>query len=156
MAGAQDQQDLFPRAGGDEQSVVIKDRCVLRTQHGHRVVLVAGIVLAQYAGADRMAEAPRWSAWWLHPRCPFVMPRCSEQEPVVAEHSPPPSRGVSPLRRHRRMNAGDLKPLIQRADRALAVMKRPDGAQAQQWCHIVSSGAGDRSRLGRSRHRAPG
>jgi hypothetical protein len=30
---------------------------VIRTQHGHRVVIVSGIVLAQFAVGDRMAEA---------------------------------------------------------------------------------------------------
>jgi transposase len=36
---------------------VINDRCQLRTQDGHRVVLVSSIVLAQYAIGDAMAEA---------------------------------------------------------------------------------------------------
>ena len=36
---------------------IINERCVLRTQDGHRVVLVCGIVLAQYAVGDAMAEA---------------------------------------------------------------------------------------------------
>jgi transposase len=36
---------------------VINDRCLFRTQDGHRVVIVSGIILAQYAVSDRMAEA---------------------------------------------------------------------------------------------------
>jgi transposase len=36
---------------------VINDRCLFRTQDGHRVVIVSGIILAQYAVGDRMAEA---------------------------------------------------------------------------------------------------
>ena len=36
---------------------VINDRCLFRTQDGHRVVIVSGITLAQYAVSDRMAEA---------------------------------------------------------------------------------------------------
>jgi len=36
--------------------VAVNARCLVRTQDGHRVVLVAGIVLCQYSIADRMAE----------------------------------------------------------------------------------------------------
>jgi len=36
---------------------VINDRCLFRTQDGHRVVIVSGIILAHYAVNDRMAEA---------------------------------------------------------------------------------------------------
>jgi hypothetical protein len=35
----------------------INHRCLIRTQDGHRVVIGAGVVLAQYAVGDRMAEA---------------------------------------------------------------------------------------------------
>jgi transposase len=57
MTGDQDERELFARPSGDDLPVVINDRCLVRTQHGHRVVIVAGIVLAQYAVDDRMAEA---------------------------------------------------------------------------------------------------
>src|SRR2546428_1894 len=57
MAGEQDQRGLFPKPSADENAVVVNDRCLIRTQHGHRVVIVSGIVLAQYAVDDRMAEA---------------------------------------------------------------------------------------------------
>ncbi len=50
-------QDLFPECHNPEDVQVINDRCLVRTQDGHRVVLVCGIILAQYAVADRMAEA---------------------------------------------------------------------------------------------------
>jgi len=36
---------------------VINDRGLVRTQDGHRVVIVSGVVLAHYALGDRMAEA---------------------------------------------------------------------------------------------------
>src|ERR1019366_3203451 len=49
--------DLFPDTRNPEHTRVINDRCLLKTQEGHRVVLVSGMVLAQYALADRMAEA---------------------------------------------------------------------------------------------------
>jgi hypothetical protein len=38
-------------------SVAINDRCQIRTQGDHRVVMVSGIVLTHYTTADRMAEA---------------------------------------------------------------------------------------------------
>ena len=49
--------DLFPDLRNPEGTWIINDRCMVRTQHGHCVVIVAGIVLAQYAATDRMAEA---------------------------------------------------------------------------------------------------
>jgi transposase len=56
MADAQS-QELFPNFHNPEGLQVINDRCLVRTQAGHRVVIVSGIVLAQYAVTDRMAEA---------------------------------------------------------------------------------------------------
>ncbi|HYV29520.1 MAG TPA: helix-turn-helix domain-containing protein [Candidatus Binatia bacterium] len=49
--------DLFPEAGNPDGTRVINERCLVRTQDGHRVVIVAGMVLAQYAVSDRMSEA---------------------------------------------------------------------------------------------------
>jgi transposase len=57
MAGAGEQSDLFPDATTPEDTTVVNDRCLVRTQHGHRVVIVSGVVLAQYAVGDQMAEA---------------------------------------------------------------------------------------------------
>ncbi len=56
MAAAQN-QELFPGLHNPEGLRVINDRCLLRTREGHRVVIVSGIVLAQYGVSDRMAEA---------------------------------------------------------------------------------------------------
>ena len=56
MATAQN-QELFPDFHNPEGLRVINDRCLVRTQGGHRVVIVSGIILAQYAVTDRMAEA---------------------------------------------------------------------------------------------------
>ena len=50
-------EDLFPEARNPESTRVINDRCLLRSQEGHCVVIVSGVVLAQYAQCDRMAEA---------------------------------------------------------------------------------------------------
>jgi transposase len=49
--------DLFPEVRNPTGLFVINDRCLVRNQGGHTVVLVSGIVLAQYAQGDHMAEA---------------------------------------------------------------------------------------------------
>jgi hypothetical protein len=48
--------DLFPDAQNPEGTQVINERCLLRTQGGHRVVLVSGMSLAQYAVGDGMSD----------------------------------------------------------------------------------------------------
>jgi len=55
--GAVASGDLFPDLRNPEGTRVINERCLVRTQDGHRVVIVSGMVLAQYGLADRMAEA---------------------------------------------------------------------------------------------------
>jgi hypothetical protein len=56
MAGPQ--EELFTgKSAPADGTVAVNARCLVRTQGGHRVVLVAGIVLCQYAVGDRMAEA---------------------------------------------------------------------------------------------------
>ncbi len=50
-------EDLFPEVRNPPHLRVINDRCLMRTQDGHRVVIVSGVVLAQYALEDRMAQA---------------------------------------------------------------------------------------------------
>ena len=55
--GAAKTEDLFPEVRNPEGTQIINERCTIRTQDGHRVVLVSGIVLASYAVTDRMAEA---------------------------------------------------------------------------------------------------
>ncbi len=55
MAGPQ--EELFRGKGTPDGTVAVNARCLVRTQDGHRVVLVAGIVLCQYSVGDRMAEA---------------------------------------------------------------------------------------------------
>jgi hypothetical protein len=57
MAGDQNQQALIPEPRRDDGAVVVNHRCLIRAHDGHRVVLVSGVVLAQYAVEDRMAEA---------------------------------------------------------------------------------------------------
>jgi len=55
MAGPA-QRDLFP-ADGAGDTVAINGRCLVRTRDGHRVILVAGMPVAQYAVGDALAEA---------------------------------------------------------------------------------------------------
>ena len=57
MAEATRPGDLFPQSGAPEGAIVVNERCLVRTQDGHRIVLVAGIPLVQYALGDGMAEA---------------------------------------------------------------------------------------------------
>jgi len=57
MAGRHEQSELFPSSGLPEGVRVVNDRCLIRTQDGHQVVMVSGIVLAQYAVDDHTAEA---------------------------------------------------------------------------------------------------
>ena len=57
MAKIARQGELFPTPTPPEGTVVINDRCLIRTQDGHRLVIVSGIVLSQYALDDHMAEA---------------------------------------------------------------------------------------------------
>ena len=57
MREAERQSGLFSSLCPPDAAVAINDRCVIRTRDGHRVVVVSGVVLAQYAVGDRMAEA---------------------------------------------------------------------------------------------------
>jgi transposase len=57
MAQSDGQGRLFADPTPPEGVVVVDDRCVVRTGDEHRVVIVSGVVLAQYALGDRMAEA---------------------------------------------------------------------------------------------------
>jgi len=49
--------DLFPDLRNPEGACFVNPRCLIRTQGGHRVVVVSGMPLAQYAVGDRMSEA---------------------------------------------------------------------------------------------------
>ena len=57
MGGKQTQSELFPSQQPADGISVVNDRCTIRTQDGHRVVIVSGIVLSQYAVGDHTAEA---------------------------------------------------------------------------------------------------
>jgi transposase len=55
--GAEKTDDLFPHVRNPAGTLIINDRCLIRTEGELRVVLVSGIVLAQYVLSDLMAEA---------------------------------------------------------------------------------------------------
>jgi len=57
MAASERTGDLFPNAGSPTGTVIMNEHCLVRTLDDHRVVIVAGVVLAHYAVGDRMAEA---------------------------------------------------------------------------------------------------
>ena len=57
MATAASTGELFPDPGAPAGVAVINERCVLRTQDRHRLVIVGGVVVAHYAIKDRMAQA---------------------------------------------------------------------------------------------------
>ena len=97
-------QRLFPDAPGEEQVVVLNDRCMVRTQDGLRIVLVAGVPLAQYAVGDRMAEA--------HAMVSLVEQGWADQNDVARAFE----CATRTVRRHqRRFEAGGLSALGRRA-----------------------------------------
>ena len=49
--------DLFAELRNPEGTRIINDRCRLRTQAGHCIVLISGIIPAPCAAADHMARA---------------------------------------------------------------------------------------------------
>jgi transposase len=51
------QGELFAEVNAPDGATLVNARCLVRTQEGHRLVIVAGVVMAQYALGDRMAEA---------------------------------------------------------------------------------------------------
>lgn len=52
-----EQSELFDEVGGCEGVQVVNERCVVRTQDGRRVVIVASLPLVEYPVGDRTAEA---------------------------------------------------------------------------------------------------
>jgi len=57
MSDFEKSPDLFPEARNPENVRAINNRCLLRTKAGHTVVIVSGMILAQYAVNDSMAQA---------------------------------------------------------------------------------------------------
>jgi DNA-binding CsgD family transcriptional regulator len=58
MTGANERQcNLFPKPADETAAILINDRCLIRTEHDCRIVIVSGIPLAQYAVSDQMAES---------------------------------------------------------------------------------------------------
>src|SRR6266542_2046677 len=91
-------------------TVAVNARCLVRTQDGHRVVLVAGIVLCQYSVGGRMAEA--------HAMVSLVEQGWAEQRDVPTAFGYA-SRTVR--RFQRRFEAGGLPSLLPRRSQVSAV-----------------------------------
>jgi hypothetical protein len=49
--------DLFPHVRNPEGTLILNDRCLVKTQGDQRAVIVCGVVVAQYKVSDAMAEA---------------------------------------------------------------------------------------------------
>jgi transposase len=93
------QGELFP-GKPPQDNVGINDRCLIRTQDGHRVVVGSGIVLAQYEVGDRMAET--------HAMVSLVEQGWADQNDVARAFG----YSVRTLRRHqRRFEDGGLSSL---------------------------------------------
>lgn len=75
MTDSNGQAELFPVPALPDGLQVINDRCVLRTQSGRRIGIVSGIVLAQYAVGDRLAE--------VHARVALVEQGWADQNDVA-------------------------------------------------------------------------
>ena len=94
------QQELFTGKKTPDGTVAVNARCLVRTEAGHRVVLVAGIVLCQYSAGDAMAEA--------HAMVSLVEQGWAEQREIARTFG----RSSRTLRRlQRRFEAGGLSAL---------------------------------------------
>ena len=92
--------DLFPQVRNPDSICVINDRCLIRTQDNYRVVIVSGIVLAQYAVRDSMSEA--------HAMVSLVEQGLADQNEVARAFG----RSARTVRRHqRRFERGGLAAL---------------------------------------------
>lgn len=54
---AHDPSDLFPDVRNPADTIIVSDRCIVRTRDGHRSVIVAGLPVAHFALTDHMSEA---------------------------------------------------------------------------------------------------
>ena len=100
MSQAPRQGDLFPEVETPEGASFVNARCLMRTQDGHRVVIVAGVTIAHYALGDRMAEA--------HAMVNLVEQGWAEQKDVARAFG----CSVRSVRRHqRRFEKGGLPAL---------------------------------------------
>jgi lambda repressor-like predicted transcriptional regulator len=126
------QAELFARTGPPEGTWVINGRCVVRTADGHRVVLVAGMPIAQYSIGDRMAEA--------HAMVLLVEQAWAEQGDVARAFG----AAARTVRRHqRRFEDGGLIALGRKAGFP-AGKPRVTGARAQLVSRLKADGHSNR------------
>ena len=100
MSQAPRQGEFFSEVGAPDGTTCVNARCLIRTRDGHQVVIVAGVVIAQYALGDRMAEA--------HAMVSLVDQGWAEQKEVARAFN----CSVRSVRRHqRRFEEGGLPAL---------------------------------------------
>ena len=83
-------EDLFPDTRNPDGLRVINERCMVRTQDGHCVLIVSGVVLAHYSVSDEMAQA--------HAMVSLVQQGWADQNDVARAFG----CSVRTLRRHQR------------------------------------------------------
>jgi transposase len=126
------QAELFATPTAPEGTSVINGRCVVRTGDGHRVVLVAGMPIAQYSVGDRMAEA--------HAMVLLVEQGWAEQGDVARAFG----ATARTLRRHqRRFEDGGLVALGRKAGFPSG-RPRVTGARAQLVSRLKADGQSNR------------
>jgi len=86
--------ELFPDVGAKEGLAVVNGRCLVRTEAGRRLVLVSGMVLAQYEVGDACSEA--------HAMVSLVEQGLAEQREVALAFA----CTTRTVRRHQRRFAG--------------------------------------------------
>lgn len=127
-----EQKELFAAQSAPEGTRVINDRCVMRAQDGHRVVLVSGVVLAQHAVGDRMAEA--------HAMVSLVQQGWADQNDVARAFS----RSARSLRRYeQRFEDGGLSALG-RGDGYPKGRPRLRSARTRRVGHLKAEGLSNR------------
>jgi DNA-binding CsgD family transcriptional regulator len=100
MAGAINQGVLFSEPVESLSTIIVNDRCLIQTESNNRIVVVSGIVLAQYGVDDRMAET--------YAMVSLVEQGWADQKDVARAFG----CSVRSVRRHqRRFNAGGLPAL---------------------------------------------
>lgn len=126
------QGELFPEVNAPEGTVVINARCLLKTQNGRRIVVVAGVVIAQYARVDGMSEA--------HAMVSLIDQGWAYQEEVARAFG---CSARSVRRQQRRFEEGGL-PALGRARGCPQGHRRLPESRKRQVSHLKEQGLSNR------------
>jgi DNA-binding CsgD family transcriptional regulator len=133
MAGESGQQDLFGAGAlGEDDVVVINERCRVRTRDGYRVVSVSGLVLAHYEVGDRLGET--------HAIVSLVEQGWAQQSEVARAFG---CSQRTVRRQQRRFEAGGLAALGQPRGYPQG-RPRSSGARSRRVNHWKAQGVGNR------------